>query len=235
VADRFALWVYGVLDRDAPGPPRGLGVDGQPVELVRAGGVAALVSRVPCPRFDPHVLCRSLQQRRTFEALVRAHQDVLREALALGAVVPLGFATVLKSDAAVRALLKRDAARFSAALARLRGMTEWSLKAYSDEHQGGALANDLHERLAATVTGAARLPCAERCLALHAAYLVTEAEAPVFAGLVWTLAREHDGDGIALELTGPWPAFHFSEAPASPRLTGEPGSTECRDASTGRS
>jgi hypothetical protein len=145
MADRSVLWVYGVLDGDPPGPPRGLGVDDQPVELVRADGVAALVSRVPCPRFDTHGLCRSLQRRRTFEALVRAHQDVLRDALALGAVVPFGFATVLKNEAAVRALVKRD-----------RG------------------------RLAGTQ-------------------------------LVWTLAREIDANGIALELTGPWPAFHFSQ------------------------
>ena len=79
MADRFALWVYGVVDGGAPGPPRVMGVDGQPVELLRAGGVAALVSRVPCPRFDTHGLCRLLQQRRTLETLVRAHQDVLRE------------------------------------------------------------------------------------------------------------------------------------------------------------
>jgi hypothetical protein len=215
VVDRFALWVYGVVESDAPGPTRGLGVDGQPVELVRAEGFAALVSRVPCPRFDTQVLCRSLQDRRTFEALVRAHQDVLREALALGAVVPFGFATVLENEPAVRALLKRDRARLSAALARLRGMSEWSLKAYSDEHRGGALVDELHERLASTTTGAARLPSAERRLALHAAYLVTEAEATVFAGLVWRLARDHDANGISLELTGPWPAFHFSQAPAS--------------------
>jgi hypothetical protein len=213
VADRFALWVYGVLDGEAPGPPQCLGVDGQYVELVRADGVAALISRVPCPRFDAHILCRSLQQQRTFEALLRAHQAVLREALAFGAVVPFGFATVLKNEAAVRGLLRRDGARLSGMLARLRGMTEWSLKAYSSEHRDGALVDDLHERLAATTTGAARLPCAERRLALHAAYLVTDAEATVFATLVWTLAREHDREGIALELTGPWPAFHFSEAP----------------------
>lgn len=212
MADRFALWVYGVLDEDAPGPPPILGVEGRPVELMRADGVAALVSRVPCPRFDTHNLCRLLQERRTLEALVRAHQDVLRESLALGAVVPFGFATVLKNEAAVRALLKRDRARLAQSLGRLRGMSEWSLKAYAEEHGDGALVEDLHERLAAATTGATRLPTAERCVALHAAYLVTEAEATVFAGLVWSLAREHGSDGLALELTGPWPAFHFSGA-----------------------
>jgi hypothetical protein len=186
-------------------------VDDRPVELIRADGMAALVSRVPCPRFDTHVLCRSLQDRKTFDALVRTHQDVLREALALGAVVPFGFATVLKSEAAVRALLKRDRRRLAPTLARLRGMAEWSLKAYADDEGDGALVDDLHERLAATTTGAARLPPGERSVALHAAYLVTDAEATVFAGLVWTLAHEHQGNGIALELTGPWPAFHFSQ------------------------
>jgi hypothetical protein len=110
VADRFALWVYGVVDGEPPGPPPCVGVDGHHrVELVRADGLAALASRVPRPRFDAHVLCRALQQPRTFEALVRTHQDVLREALALGAVLPFGFATVFKSEAAVRALLRRRA------------------------------------------------------------------------------------------------------------------------------
>jgi hypothetical protein len=221
VADRLALWVYGVLDGDAPGPARGPGVDGQPVELVRADGLAALVSRVPCPHFDSQVLCRSLQTRRTFETLLRAHQDVLREALALGAVLPFGFATVLKNDAAVRALLRRDRARLSDGLARLSGMSEWSLKAYSDEHRGGAIVDALHERLASTTSGALRLPCAERRVALHAAYLVTEAEASVFAGLVWKLAHEYHAEGIALELTGPWPAFHFSDAVAPTCSTAE--------------
>ena len=215
MADRFALWVYGVVDGEPPGPPPCVGVDGHHrVELVRADGLAALASRVPRPRFDAHVLCRALQQPRTFEALVRTHQDVLREALALGAVLPFGFATVFKSEAAVRALLRRDRARLDGALARLRGMTEWSLKAYVKESRAGALVEELHERLAATTTGAARLPCAERRLALNAAYLVADADATVFATLVWTLAREHDRDGIALELSGPWPAFHFSEARA---------------------
>jgi hypothetical protein len=214
VADRSALWVYGVLDGAAPGPPETTGVDGTPVELVRADGLAAVVSRVPRPRFDTHVLCRSLQERKTFERLVGAHQAVLRESLALGAVVPLGFATVVANEAAVRALLKTRRERLSELLTRLQGMAEWSLKAYAREHDGGPELEDLHERLAATATRAARLPCAERTLALHAAYLVTEAEATVFAGLVWSLAREHDDAGIALELTGPWPAFHFSEAPA---------------------
>jgi hypothetical protein len=156
------------------------------------------------------VLLRSLQHRRTFDALLRAHQSVLREALALGAVVPFGFATVLKTEADVREQLRRDGARLSATLGRLRGMAEWSLKAYAAEQAGDTVVEDLHERLAATTTSAARLTCTEQSLALHAAYLVTEAESTVFATLVWKLAHEHDGKGLALELTGPWPAFHFS-------------------------
>lgn len=213
--ERFAFWIYGVVEAGVAGPPRCLGVDDQCVELVRVDGVGALVSRVPRPHFDAPVLCRSLQQRRSFEALLHAHQGALREALALGPVVPFGFATVLPTEAALRALLRRERPRLTGALARLRGKSEWSLKAYAAEHGSGELVNGLHERLAATTTGATRLPVAERGLALHAAYLVTEAEANVFATLVWTLARDHGEDGIALELTGPWPAFHFSEAPAA--------------------
>jgi gas vesicle protein GvpL/GvpF len=212
----LALWVYGVLDGAVPGPPPCPGVDRHHgIELVRAGGLAAIASRVPSARFDAPALCRSLAQPRTVEALVRAHENVLREALALGPVVPFGFATVFETLAGVRTMLARDRASLFASLGQLRGKAEWALKAYADEPPDGSLVDELHQRLAATAILATRLTTSEPDVALNAAYLVADSDAPVFAALVWKLAREHDRDGIALELSGPWPAFHFSEAAAA--------------------
>jgi hypothetical protein len=42
-------------------------------------------------------------------------------------------------------------------------------------------------------------------MVLNASYLVERERARDFAGLVDTLG----GNGFALELTGPWPAYHF--------------------------
>jgi hypothetical protein len=45
---------------------------------------------------------------------------------------------------------------------------------------------------------------------LNGAYLVPREEEAGFGALVEDLRRRHERDGIALELTGPWPAYHFT-------------------------
>jgi hypothetical protein len=49
---------------------------------------------------------------------------------------------------------------------------------------------------------------------LNAAYLVPEARTEEFQSLVRTLSRRHAPEGLALELTGPWPAYHFAGSAA---------------------
>jgi hypothetical protein len=52
-------------------------------------------------------------------------------------------------------------------------------------------------------------------MVLNAAYLVPRDDAAGFAELVDELAGRHRRDGLSLEQTGPWPAYHFVEgAPA---------------------
>ena len=46
---------------------------------------------------------------------------------------------------------------------------------------------------------------------LNAAYLVPRGDAARFTELVDELAERHRPDGLTLELTGPWPAYHFVE------------------------
>jgi hypothetical protein len=48
---------------------------------------------------------------------------------------------------------------------------------------------------------------------LNGAYLVPRGEAGAFAALVDRLAAEHAPDGLVLELTGPWPPYHFVTEP----------------------
>jgi hypothetical protein len=72
----------------------------------------------------------------------------------------------------------------------------------------------VHERLSEHASGAVLSPAQDRRLSghaaemvLNAAYLVARADAPAFHALVDELAARH---GVPLELTGPWPAYHFS-------------------------
>jgi hypothetical protein len=61
----------------------------------------------------------------------------------------------------------------------------------------------------------ARLSGEEREMVLNAAYLVPEARTEEFQSLVWQLTRRHAPDGLVLELTGPWPAYHFTGSAAA--------------------
>jgi hypothetical protein len=59
-----------------------------------------------------------------------------------------------------------------------------------------------------------RLSGERREMVLNAAYLVPDAHSAEFRSLVRGLARRHARDGLALELTGPWPAYHFAGSAA---------------------
>jgi hypothetical protein len=50
---------------------------------------------------------------------------------------------------------------------------------------------------------------------LNAAYLVPSARTDEFQSLVRGLTRRHAPDGLELELTGPWPAYHFAGSAAA--------------------
>jgi hypothetical protein len=55
----------------------------------------------------------------------------------------------------------------------------------------------------------------EHEMVLNAAYLVPEPRTDEFTSLVAELTRRHVADGLVLELTGPWPAYHFTGSAAA--------------------
>jgi hypothetical protein len=61
-----------------------------------------------------------------------------------------------------------------------------------------------------------RLSGDEREMILNAAYLVPNARVEDFRSLVGALGRRHAQEGIALELSGPWPAYHFAASATLP-------------------
>jgi hypothetical protein len=240
-----AVWIYGVEDGAAAGPPPGRGVDpAHPVELVRHAGLAALTSRVNVDEFSEDALRQSLEDLEKLEALARAHERVLDDALDCGAIVPFRICTIYSSEDRVREMLEREREPLAQALGRLRGKSEWGVKAFAPEAapppatapasgaeylarkraERAAIETSrqtletamqaIHERLAAETAGAVLSPAQDRRLTgragemvLNAAYLVPDAAVPEFRQLIAELERIF---GVPLEVTGPWPAYHFS-------------------------
>jgi hypothetical protein len=123
------LWVYGIVPAAFQAPP-GEGVDGRPVGLHRHAGMSALVSEVPGERFDEAALRTRLEDVEDLEALARAHEAVLQQALRHGTVVPFRLCTIYSSPEGLEAMLDREGAALAATLDRLDGMQEWGVKAF---------------------------------------------------------------------------------------------------------
>jgi hypothetical protein len=130
-AERDALWVYCITRADAP-LPEAEGVAGGAVEQVRAGELAALVSRVPLAEFGEEPLRRNLNELPWLERVARAHEAVLERALATSALAPLRLCTIYADADRVRAMLEDARERLLDALAGLEGREEWGLKLLLD-------------------------------------------------------------------------------------------------------
>jgi hypothetical protein len=108
------------------------GVGGAPVELVKAGGLTALVSHVPAAQFAAEPLRENLNEMAWLEAVARAHENVLGAAFASATIVPLRLCTIYASSESVRWMLEDERDALEAALARLEGREEWGVKLLVD-------------------------------------------------------------------------------------------------------
>jgi hypothetical protein len=137
VAARSARYVYGVVSAAAAGG-RSRGVGGNPVRLLVEGGVAALISDVPLEEFGETSLYRNLNDPVWLEVTARAHERVVADALAGGAVVPFRLGTLYHADEHVRAFLAQRQDALVRLLNRLEGAVELGVKAWFDRALYGA-------------------------------------------------------------------------------------------------
>ena len=93
--------------------------------------LTAVVSDVDLAEFGPAALERNLEDLAWLERVARAHHGVIDAAARLFPLLPMRLATVYTSEATMAASLREHAAAFEAALRRLRGRTEWGVKAYA--------------------------------------------------------------------------------------------------------
>ncbi|WP_328393146.1 GvpL/GvpF family gas vesicle protein [Streptomyces sp. NBC_00390] len=119
----MSTYVYGITRRSHPGPAAelvGVGDPPLPVRAVTEGELLAIVSDAP-------------EHLRPKRRDLLAHQRVLAEASAAGAVLPMRFGGVSPDDHAVKAVLAERAGHFQERLTALDGKVEFNVKAVHEE------------------------------------------------------------------------------------------------------
>jgi hypothetical protein len=174
---------------DDPSPLR------SPLRLVPAGEVGVVVA----PAEEGEADAEALWQR---ESLL---EDLMRER----ALLPIRYGTRVEDDAAAAAAVAPRAGELAAALERVRGAVEVSVRAVAagDPEPGPGAPEAVHERLAAAAREHALHAGPEL---LRAAYLVDDAEVDGFVAAVRALQHEHPE--LSILCTGPWPPYSFAEA-----------------------
>ena len=224
-------YVYGV-GRATAAAPSGRGVADAPLDVVRHGELAAIVSSIPSTTV--HARRRDLMR----------HSDVLQAAFDRDTVVPMRFGTVFPSgDDLVADLLEPRHDVLVGLLERFGGLAELTVRAFFLEQpvlaeivredrevarlRGGADRLRLGEAVAAALAGK-RERDAERIVSrlarhaqdvvveerqaelevMRAAFLVKRGAIDAFDEAIGEIARERDGV-VRFKYTGPLPPHHF--------------------------
>lgn len=204
-------------------PPGGTGLDGTPLRVVAADGLAAVVSD------------RDDAQLTVSEDSLWAHERIVERLMEEQAVLPMRFGSVLAGDDAVEAMLSERQAELSEGLRRVRGAVELGVRIAWEEDavqrpdpdgaagpgtaylmalsRGRRRAAELAERVDRSVAGLARARVQRRLaspsLPVSAAYLVDRANVEGFRARIAELGSELSG--VDLVCTGPWPPYSFAE------------------------
>lgn len=171
-------------DRAAPPPP---------LRIVPAGPVAVVVGPVPEGEVDAEAMW--------------ARESLLEDLMEERPLLPIRFGTRVEDDAAAADAVAPRAAELVAALERVRGAVELSVRAVERDGAGVGAVDEIHGRLAVHAREHARLEGPE---ALRAAYLVDRAAVDGFVAAVREL--QHQLPALSILCTGPWPPYSFTEA-----------------------
>jgi hypothetical protein len=143
---------------------------------------------------------RDLDDETRLESLLRAHNELLLQALADGAVVPFRFGTTYESRTALDEWIALHRDELALELDRLRGTEEWSV-----ELVGRTAGSYLEGRLATAVRP--DVLAAASVDRNGDAYLV--ADRARFGDAIAAL----EADGFEVRVTGPWPPYSFARLP----------------------
>lgn len=109
------------------------GLRAAPVRLIEHRELAAVVSNVDLEEFGEEGLRQNLEDLRWLEEVARSHHAVVHAVATKAATAPLRLATICLGDDAVRARLDEWHDAMLAALRRVEGRNEWSVKAYAPQ------------------------------------------------------------------------------------------------------
>jgi hypothetical protein len=161
-----------------------------------------------------------LQDPEQLTALIHAHDQVLRDAVATGrAVVPMPFGLVAETLEKLHRLIGDHSSELHAALARLEGCDEWgvhvSVPREAAQRAVRSCARQVYERLAAVAEDAVIEPVnagakESRPSILSAAYLVNRDRLAAFTRMTADLQQAWNLAGFTIGVSGPWPAYNFA-------------------------
>jgi hypothetical protein len=124
-------YLYAVV-RSSAAAPEGTGLRAAPLLTVEDRGLSAVVSAVDLDEFGEDGLRRHMEDITWLEEVARGHDDVVRRLADHGAVAPLRLATICLDEDGVRSRLGEWHDELDAALRRVEGRAEWSVKLYVD-------------------------------------------------------------------------------------------------------
>jgi Gas vesicle synthesis protein GvpL/GvpF len=141
------VWAYAVIRGEGAQMRVGglRGVADEPVRVVAAGDLAAVVGTVGLDEFGDAALRRNLEDLDWLAAKARAHDAVISAVTRSGPAVPVRMATLYLDDSRVEQLLASRHDVFDATLRRLSGREELGVKAYADPEDLTAQEGGSHE------------------------------------------------------------------------------------------
>jgi hypothetical protein len=107
------------------------GLRGTALEVVALDDLQAVVCDVDLGEFGEEALRRNLEDIHWVEEVARTHDDVVRAVAATGAVAPMRLVTIYADDDGLRRQLDQVHDDLAAALDRVTGSAEWSVKVFA--------------------------------------------------------------------------------------------------------
>ncbi|KAA1427920.1 GvpL/GvpF family gas vesicle protein [Nocardioides antri] len=197
------------------------GLDGRPVEVVGVLDLQAAVSTVDLPGLGEEGLRADLERPEWVERTARGHDTVVQACARSAPTAPMRLGTVCPDDGSVRRSLEEWYDDLAAALGRITGREQWSVKVYAHPRpspaagtedardQSSLAAEDLDAGLREVAVAARRVSGRSGgAMLLNGAYLVDAARARAFAERVAALGVAHPDVSVACD--GPWPAYSFA-------------------------
>jgi hypothetical protein len=186
------------------------------LEILARAHEAVLEAAMASGAVVPFRLCTIYSSAEPLNAMLEREAPALTAALErLAGSQELGVKAFLGTPAAVTAAGTPESGTEYLSRRRERRDAAESARESAEE-----VVAEIHARLSERAAAAAlsrpqdrRLSGREAEMVLNAAYLVPIEGADAFRRVVEELGREHERDGLQLELTGPWPPYHFVETP----------------------